>query len=329
MRWPEVALLALLSTACAHTVAVGRPVVAPAPEGASAMQVRAAVLSGLTARGFTIVGERPGVIEARLDSRRVGVHLRVIFAADRYAIEYVDSAGLDAHQERGELRVSARYHRYVERLRASIDAAFTQPTAGGAVPPPPGYQVRAAPQPGGAAGGLGGPSPSPGGTRAGAPDVPPPPGSAPVTQPPAPPALAPPPLEPEQPPEPERRYETHPFYELVAIGSVVLGASWIGNIAASLAVGGSRNDYIGWGFAPLAGPWIQLSTLQWSIHPRWTGWFHPLMGLAQIGGLAMLVVGLVVPVHEDAPSSRAGEPTWRLAPMPLEGGAGLSVDLRL
>ena len=45
----------------------------------------------------------------------------------------------------------------------------------------------------------------------------------------------------------------------------------VGNWGAALGVGGPDGEYIGLAFIPLAGPWAQLATLQWAIHPRWAG----------------------------------------------------------
>lgn len=335
-----LALLALALSACAGSMPIGEPPVFPAPAAVSAAHVRGAVLAGLTARHFVPEAEGPGAIVARFSARSLWVQVRVDYAADRYGITYLASEGLgESIDEAGVRRIHSRYHRYIDRLRLAIDAGFARPmmTAGGVMPPAPSPPSELVPQPPGAYGAaqpvpvLSDPNavPAPPDPNAVPAPMPPPAGPVAVQQPASAvtPFVALAPVEP--PPAPRPRGPTHPAWELAGTGAVLLAAGWIANWGVALGVGGPEGAYIGLSFLPIAGPWAQLPTLQWSIHPRWTGVFHPVMAGVQIVGLVLLIAGATIRVSDrEEPSAERADLRWTLTPVSLSDGAGLAFDLQ-
>ena len=127
----------------------------------------------------------------------------------------------------------------------------------------------------------------------------------------------------ERPP-PEVR-GTHPIWEMVGLGTALFAGSWVANWITSIAVGLSDGLYVGTSFIPIAGPWVQLTQLEWAVHPRWTGAFHPVIGSIQVTGLVLLVVGATITVPNASPRPTAGD--WRLVPLGSHDGAGARFEL--
>lgn len=91
--------------------------------------------------------------------------------------------------------------------------------------------------------------------------------------------------------------ETRANRKLIGAGAGVLGGAWIFSVVlASVIIDQNSGNDLGYGplFAPVLGPFIALgtSTLDWD-QDGYVGAFLVLDGLAQVGGAAMLIAGLV------------------------------------
>ncbi|HJL20540.1 MAG TPA: EB domain-containing protein [Sandaracinaceae bacterium LLY-WYZ-13_1] len=116
------------------------------------------------------------------------------------------------------------------------------------------------------------------------------------------------------------RTETRRMIGLIVAGAVALAAGWAANILVSAfaGVGSSTVDdwdaFRGYSFIPVVGPWVQLATKPTGFSAdSWAGWLVA-DGIVQAAGLAMLIVGIAVPVETTVYS---------------EGGPGDGLDLAL
>lgn len=296
------ALVALcLLAGCGHSSVVGTPRSVPAQRPVDPGAMRVALLGALQAEGWSVEQDTPGEVVGQLQSSRYSIRIRIRYDGARFAIGYESSEGLDARTDAsGQTRVDNRYFLHVDRLERRIGGQLAILPPGAGIPVPSTYG-----------------SPAP--TAQGPPQpaaVPPPPASAPA------PSIAP--VAPE--PAPREPVSRRPYWELAVPGISLFVGGWIANWAGSIALGG-QDEYLGLSFLPIAGPWAQLPQLEWALYPRWTGIYHPMMGVVQAAGLVMMVIGLVVQV-EDGDASAGGPTLLRLAFTPAPGGGELSVGGR-
>ncbi len=86
---------------------------------------------------------------------------------------------------------------------------------------------------------------------------------------------------------------------------------------------GSRDTYVGWGYVPLVGPWVQMADLP----PATSAPMYLLLtleGLVQDAGLVMLVFGLIGEDYEEYRPLAAGD--FRVSPILSASMQGLSVQ---
>jgi len=294
-------VVACLLAGCSHGAVVGTPRSVPARQAVDPGTMRVAVLRALSADGWSVAEEGPGEVVGQLQSARYSIRVRIRYDGARFAVGYESSEGLDARTDAsGRTRVDNRYFRHVERLERGIGGQLALLPPGAGIPVPTTYGAPAVTA-------QGPPQPA---------AVPPAPGTAPAVA-----AVAPPPPAPAREPVSRR-----PFWELAAPGISLFAGAWIANWTGALALGG-QDQYLGLSFLPIAGPWAQLPQLEWALYPRWTGIYHPTMGLLQAAGLVMMIVGLVVQVEDDDASAE-GPALLHFALTPAAGGAELSVGGR-
>jgi hypothetical protein len=113
--------LGLVASACSRQVPLQNPasIAAPAPPDAQ----RAAIFAGAQRRGWTIVGEVPGQIDAALQVRRHEVRVRILYDGMAIHVQYVSSANLNfAVGGDGVAYIHPSYERWATQLAEDIYA---------------------------------------------------------------------------------------------------------------------------------------------------------------------------------------------------------------
>ena len=82
----------------------------------------AAIRNGLVNHGYRILASKEGVIEYRLENKKLSLDMRFCYAPDEYWYEYIDSTGLDADIH--ENYISNRYFRWINILEREIAEVY-------------------------------------------------------------------------------------------------------------------------------------------------------------------------------------------------------------
>lgn len=151
-----------------------------------------------------------------------------------------------------------------------------------------------------------------------APEAPPP---EPVVVPPPPPAPA---IAPSYPPQPDTwqpRTERKGILGLIIAGPILLGVTWLTTIGVTAGLD-SDGDIIGYSAIPIAGPWVMMAD------DRTSDYTAPIAvsGVLQLGGLAMLIIG--VSVKRDVPIEHGDPIELELTPVASPNLAGLALSGR-
>jgi hypothetical protein len=113
--------------------------------------------------------------------------------------------------------------------------------------------------------------------------------------------------------------ETRPRRGLVIAGVIVFGSGYLLSILdAPLVTGfssltGNTNPSVGALFVPGVGPFIEIGQL---ADATWTP-FLLLDGLAQLGGIAMIIAGVNVPKTVLVPNEYGASPGFRFSFVPI------------
>jgi hypothetical protein len=104
---------------------------------------------------------------------------------------------------------------------------------------------------------------------------------------------------------------------LAGSGIGLLAGGWVIEILTTVFSSidsrfGTRDDYVGWGYVPLVGPWIQMTDLPPATMASYSVWLG-FEGLLQDAGLLLLIFGIVGEDYEAYQPIAAGE--LRVRPM--------------
>lgn len=122
-HWIVVLILTLASC---RSAPIERAAMSPIGIGQSSSQVRAVIRASLATGEWTILGEQDGSIYATMGTVPTHgwvINIRVDYDKDKYAIQYVNSIGMDYDPRSGTIHEN--YNRRVRSLRNMIDSGLS------------------------------------------------------------------------------------------------------------------------------------------------------------------------------------------------------------
>lgn len=117
----SVFVLILALAACAsRQAALNDPAPIPVPSGISMAEVKDAIISAMTNRGWVVSRDEHGLIVADLNLRDHFARVNINYDTDEIGVEFVDSRNLDYAVVDGERKIHVNYNSWILNLTGDI-----------------------------------------------------------------------------------------------------------------------------------------------------------------------------------------------------------------
>ena len=110
----------MLSACGTRQAALNDPAPIPVPAGVSMAEVKDAVISGMTNRGWIVNRQEPGLIVADLHLREHFAQVNIEYDTDEVVVRFQDSRNLEYDVVDGERVIHANYNAWILNLTGDI-----------------------------------------------------------------------------------------------------------------------------------------------------------------------------------------------------------------